>query len=392
MGEVNLTTGRTANEKGQFKRTDVAIISFSHFVHDVYSSFLAPLLPLLMEKLGFSLSLAGVLTLFQRLPSLLNPFVGLLASKFPLKYFLMAAPGVTAISMSLLGCASSFAALVFLLVAMGVGASMFHVPGPVLIRHYSANRVGKGMSYFMFGGEVARSLGPVVILSAVSFWGLEGSWRIMFFGVATSALLYFRLRKEKFTGTFTHRSKSTRAAETLKAVLPILLKIAYVTFFISLVKGSLTAFLPTFITSKGASVWTGGIALSTLQIAGAGGSLFSGSFSDKFGRTKTLTIILILLPVLLFVFVLSDGIFSFVILIFLGFLTFSTTPIMLAIANEIKSERPAFVNGLYISINFFSGGLAVVLAGFLGDAFGLELTYKIIALSVPLALPMLRKI
>jgi FSR family fosmidomycin resistance protein-like MFS transporter len=388
MGEVK----NSDNASAEFRTLDVSLIASAHFIHDVYSSFLSPLLPLLMNKIGFSLSLAGVLTLMQRIPSLLNPFVGLLASRFPLKYFLIVAPSITAISMSLLGTVSSYYALVFLLFVMGVGASFFHVPGPVLIKYFSGERVGKGMSFFMFGGEVARSAGPIVILSAVSFWGLEGSWRVMFLGILASVLLYFRLRNEKFTETFTAKKKETKAKETLKNVLPILLKIAYVTFFISLVKGSLSAFLPTFFTSKGETVWAGGMALSVLQIAGAGGSLFSGTISDKLGRKKTITIILIILPLLLFSFVSTSGVLSFLLLVLLGFAAFSTTPVMLALANEIKSERPAFVNGLYISINFFSGGLAVVLAGYLGDIFGLETTYKIIAVSVFLALPVARKL
>ncbi len=388
MGEVK----NSDNASAEFRTLDVSLIASAHFIHDVYSSFLSPLLPLLMNKIGFSLSLAGVLTLMQRIPSLLNPFVGLLASRFPLKYFLIVAPSITAISMSLLGTVSSYYALVFLLFVMGVGASFFHVPGPVLIKYFSGERVGKGMSFFMFGGEVARSAGPIVILSAVSFWGLEGSWRVMFLGILASVLLYFRLRNEKFSETFTAKKKETKAKETLKNVLPILLKIAYVTFFISLVKGSLSAFLPTFFTSKGETVWAGGMALSVLQIAGAGGSLFSGTISDKLGRKKTITIILIILPLLLFFFVSTSGVLSFLLLVLLGFAAFSTTPVMLALANEIKSERPAFVNGLYISINFFSGGLAVVLAGYLGDIFGLETTYKIIAVSVFLALPVARKL
>ena len=387
MGEV-----KKNKNSAKFNSLNVVSVALAHFIHDVYSSFLSPLLPLLMDKIGFSLSLAGVLTLIQRIPSLLNPFVGLLASRFPLKYFLIVAPSITALSMSLLGTVSSYAALVFLLFIMGIGASFFHVPGPVLVKHFSGNRVGKGMSFFMFGGEVARSVGPIVILSAVSFWGLEGSWRIMFLGFATSALLWYVLRNERFSETFSKKKKETKASETLKDVLPLLLKIAYITFFISLVKGSLSAYLPTFITGKGESVWAGGIALSVLQISGAVGSLFSGSFSDKIGREKLLAIILITLPVLLFGFVSTDGILALILLVALGFVTFSTTPVMLAIANEIKSERPAFVNGLYISINFFSGGLAVLLAGFFGDYFGLELTYKIIAVGVLFALPMIPKL
>jgi len=49
--------------------------------HDIFTSFLAPLLPLIIQKLGLSLTLAGSLAAFQQLPSLINPFLGLLADR-----------------------------------------------------------------------------------------------------------------------------------------------------------------------------------------------------------------------------------------------------------------------------------------------------------------------
>lgn len=40
----------------KFKKSEVFTISSAHMIHDIYSAFLAPLLPLLIEKLGISLS------------------------------------------------------------------------------------------------------------------------------------------------------------------------------------------------------------------------------------------------------------------------------------------------------------------------------------------------
>ena len=38
---------------------------------------------------------------------------------------------------------------------------------------------GKGMSYYMVGGELARTAGPMIILGVISWWGLEGTWRLI---------------------------------------------------------------------------------------------------------------------------------------------------------------------------------------------------------------------
>ncbi len=380
------------HETKKFKTIDVVTISSAHFIHDVFSSFLAPILPLLIDKLGFSLGLAGILSMIQRIPSLLNPFVGLAADKLPMRYLLIAAPSVTAISMSLLGVAPTYSFLVILLLMMGIGASMFHVPAPVIIKSVAGDRVGKGMSFFMFGGEVARSVGPIVILGAVSLWGLEGTWRLIPIGLLASVILFFRLRNFRISETFKKKEKNDKITKTLKEVYPLFGNIAAATFFIALMKGALTAFLPTFITMKGESVWAGGIALSVFQLSGAAGSFLSGTISDRLGRKNTLLIIVLLAPVFLWGFILTDGILAVIFLILLGLVSFGTTPILLAVVNNLKSERPAFINGVYITINFFIGGGAILLIGVLGDLLTLNLTYKIVGTTILLAIPFIFRI
>ena len=182
----------------KFQQGNVLAISFAHMLHDIYSSFLAPILPLLIKKLGMGLGMAGLLSAIQRLPSLLYPLVGILADRMNLRFFIIIAPSITATSMSLLGLAPHYTFLVILCFTMGVGATLFHVPGPVMIKHVSGDRTGKGMSYYMLGGELARSLGPLTILGAVSLWGLEGTFRLIPFGIFTFLLLSFKIRKIDF--------------------------------------------------------------------------------------------------------------------------------------------------------------------------------------------------
>ncbi|RLE15820.1 MAG: MFS transporter, partial [Acidobacteria bacterium] len=144
---------KTKRKKGDsgFQTGNVLLISTAHLVHDIYSSFLAPILPLLIEKLQITYTAAGFLTVVQRAPSLLNPLMGLLADKIRVRYLLILAPAITSISMSLLGMAPNYGILVLLLLSMGIGAMCFHVPGPVMIKAVSGDRMGKGMSFYMLG-------------------------------------------------------------------------------------------------------------------------------------------------------------------------------------------------------------------------------------------------
>jgi len=375
------------SKENKFRLLDVVTISVGHFVHDVFSSFLAPILPLLIEKLRMSYSIAGLLTLTQRLPALLNPLIGLFADSVSARYLLVFAPLVTSVAMSLLGLATNYIYLFGLLLIMGIGASMFHVPGPVVIRKVAGNRIGKGMSFFMFGGEVARSVGPLVILSAVSLWGLEGTYRLIPLGAFASFVLYLRLKNMSLTTITPKKSNNFKVKQTLKEIAPLFLTIGGATFFIALMKGAMAAFLPTFITHRGESLWAGGIALTSFQIAGAIGSFLSGTYSDKLGRVRILIVVASVSPALMLAFNFVPHSYSIPLLLLLGLFLFGSTPVILAIVNDNSSAIPSFINGIYITLNFGISGGAVFLFGLLGDLIGLSAAFKIVSFSSLFSIP-----
>lgn len=369
------------NENKEFQQDKVITISFAHFVHDVYSSFLAPILPLLIDKFSISLSFVSFLTIIQRLPSLFNPFVGYISDKLPIRYVLIAAPALTAVTMSFIGLMPSVTIIVILLITSGIGVSLFHVPAPIMVKHVSGKRIGKGMSYFMLGGEIARSLGPLYILGGISLWGLEGTYRLLPLGLLASLLLFFKFKNIPIAEELKGKKKETGVVKAIKEQLPLFISLGGIIFFTSLVKGSLTTFLPTYMTENGSSLWMGGISLSIVQFAGAAGTLFSGTISDKIGRRFTLMMMAIITPFLLILFVfISHTIFAIPLLILIGFIMFATTPVLLAEVNIIKTEHAGLINGIFMTMNFIFSAVAMIVIGVFGDLFGLKNTYLIAAL------------
>lgn len=379
------------SENKKFQTDSVVLISLAHFVHDVYSSFLAPLLPLLIEKLSMSYSQAGFLTIIQRLPSLLNPLVGIMADKTSVKLFVISAPAITVVVMSLIGVAPNYIFLSAILLAMGFSASMFHVPAPVMIRKISGDRVGKGMSFFMLGGELARSVGPIFVLGAVSLWGLEGTYKLIPFGLTASLLLFLKFRNLEISNKV-ESTEGRKIFNALKEYSSLFYTIIGILFFTSIVKGTITIFLTVYLTNNGESLWYAGAALSIFQFAGAAGTFFSGTFSDKVGRKKILIIAAVLNPILLFFFIYSAGILSMAILLVLGFFIFAFTPVLLAIVNESKSEFPTFLNGIFMTINFLTSAVTISLIGLSADIFSLETTYYISSVLGLFTIPFVLKI
>ena len=260
----------------EFNTDQVLTIVGGHFIHDTYTAFVAPLLPLIIEKLSLTLTMAGSLTALLQLPGLLNPFIGYLADKISLRYFVILAPAVTATLISAMGFAPNYVTLAIIMLLTGVSVAAFHAPAPAMIGRISGKQIGKGMSYFMAGGELARTVGPLIAVWAVSLWGLDGIYRLMFVGWASSFLLYWRLR-EVSGRTETSSSLRSIAPKLLTFFLPLTV-IVFLRMFLSV---SLTTYLPTYLTIFGYSISAAGIYLAILEFAGVGGALLSGTISDR---------------------------------------------------------------------------------------------------------------
>jgi len=373
--------------KKKFQAGKVITISAAHLFHDIYTAFLAPMLPLLIKKFGISLSMVGLLDVIRKAPSLFNPFIGLIADRICVKYMVIITPGITAISMSLLGSSPSYIILFILLFVTGISSALFHVPSPVMIKHFSGEKTGTGMSFYMFGGEIARTLGPLIITAALSLWGLEGSYRVMPLGIIASIILFLKLKDVSSINNKENNKKRKQAKETIKQLIPFFIFIVGFQLFRSGMKSALTLYLPTYLTGKGESLWIAGISLSVLQFSGAVSTFWAGYISDKISHRNTLLIIAIANPLAMWAFIISGKIMMIPFLILMGIFLFASGPVLLALVQETNTERPAFVNSIYMTISFSVSSLMVLFVGISGDKIGLELTFKICAVLAFLSIP-----
>ena len=364
----------------------ILALSFTHFLHDIYSSFLAPLLPLLIKKLSMSLSEAGFLSTVMQIPALMNPYIGKLADRISVRLFIVLAPGLTAATMSLIGIAPSYGVLLTLLFVAGISVSLFHVPAPVMISRLSGKRIGRGMSFFMTGGELARTLGPLAAVGAVSLFGLEGFYPVMIVGLVASAWLFVKFRGVSIT---VETAQNTSVWKTWREMRFLFLPLTGILLARGFMHASMTAFLPTFIKGETGNLWLGGTALTLFEFSGVIGVLGAGPFSDRFGRRKILLVSLLGAPVTLFLFAWLGGWVRFIALLFTGMTILSTTPVMLALVQEYAKASPSAANGMFMMISFIARSAIVVLVGFLGDLLGLRNTYFISSFLGVLGIPLI---
>ncbi len=357
-------------------------------MHDVYSSFLAPLLPLLLNKYGINLAAASWLSLLQRIPSLFSIVFGTFAHKIRWRPIIILTPLVTAISGSLLGAAPNILVLGILLFTIGMSAAVFHVPAPVMIKVFSGNHIGKGMSFYMLGGESARMLGPLLIVSAVSWWGLEGTWRLTIPAIVATIILSLTLEKIPYETIDTEDATTLKWKITLRKYSGFFIALTIYMLFRSVMRATLSTFLPTYMVGmKGSSLLFGAFSLSIMQATSVLGTFVSGSISDKIGRFHTLLILAVVSPFFMFLFLWTGPAFQIISLLALGFVLSASTPVLLALVQEQGSNQPALMNGSFTTINFISGALSVLAAGYIGDAIGLAKTFQISGYLAFIAIP-----
>ncbi len=368
----------------------IYLISIAHFMHDAYTSFLSPILPLLIENLSLSYTSASFLRVMLRIPSLLNPLIGTLADNMGVKYFIALSPLITAIAMCLIGNAPNYLSILILLFIAGISSSFFHVPAPVVLKRISKKGLGLSMSYFQIGGELSRSLGPIIIVAAISLWGLSGIYRLIPFGAFISLILILKLKDE------TMPPKRAQKLSIRNSIIETILhgKILFVFLMGLMLVKSFTAsilvtFLPTYLTEKGYSLWIAGGALALLQAAAVIGVFLMGTLSDKIGRRPLLIFSTIAAPISMILFVLSNKWTIIPALILLGLLALSSTPVILALIQEKDFKFPSVANGLYMTISFMMTSVIVLAFGKISDMVGLEKAFYLAIICSFIGLPVL---
>ncbi|MGQ9489331.1 MAG: MFS transporter [Anaerolineae bacterium] len=370
----------------RFQAAGVTAIAAGHAVHDTYTAFLPPLLPVLIEKFALSNAQAGLLSVFMQWPSLLQPFFGYLADHVNLRYFVICAPAVSAAAMSLLGIAPSYAVMAMLLIVVGVSAAGLHAVGPVITGNLSGRSLGRGMGIWMVGGGLGYTVGPLVIVAALGLVRLEGTPWLMLGGFLASAALFVRLRG---VSSRAEQLKEVRPwHQALRVIQPVLPAVIGITVVRSFMGSALGTFLPTFLKSEGSELWFAGAALAVFEAAGMAGSLTAGAVSDRWGRRRILAAAMALASPLMVAFLLVHGPARLLALIALGFCALSIMPVMMALLQETFPANRALANGIYLGLSFLANASATLALGVVADGFGLRAAFSLSAILPLLGLPL----
>jgi FSR family fosmidomycin resistance protein-like MFS transporter len=341
----------------------------AHMMVDGYGNIYAPLLPLLIPRLGLSLAAAGTLTmLFQIAASVAQVGFGRLADRWKPRVLVMVGPVVAVSLLSLIGLAQSPTMLALILIAGGLGAAAFHPPAAALAHRLGGERPGFAMSVYITGGTLGFSLGPLMFAPFASQFGLEWTPLLAIPGLVVVA--FFLMRVPQFP---THHASRGNISDLRPYARPLALLYSIVVLrtFASL---SFATFVPVMLTRRGYSVSEAGSAVAVYLFASGLGGFLGGPAADRYGARQVIALSLVVATPFLFAATFASG-WLFVVLLALGGLFLqSTLPVNVTFGQSLAPVSAATVSSLMMGFAWGTGGLSVPIVGMIADRVGIEHT------------------
>jgi FSR family fosmidomycin resistance protein-like MFS transporter len=342
-------------------RLTFATLCAGHLVNDLYSSIIFPLLPLIKIKLGLTTAqIFWLAPIYAVSSSLMQPVYGMLSDRYARRFFAVFGPAITATFVSLIGLASSYAALMALLVAGGVGIGSFHPQAAAMASIASGERRRVGMALFSASGTLGYALGPLAIALTVDAFGLEKTYYVIGLGLIMSAVMYRicpPLEEPARAGSGATNQK-WQLLNALGAVWKPLLLLYLITVIRSGLQMTTNNYLPFLLRERGYDVTgTGGVITVFLLLGGVGG-LAGGFMAERMsGRAVTLYSGLLAGPLMIAAF-LTPGPAGIALLGLGGFMLLSTIPVIVAMAQELVPGRTSTVSALMMGAAWGVGALA----------------------------------
>lgn len=354
-------------------------IASVHFVVDGYGNIFAPLLPLLIPRLGLSLAAAGTMTmLFQLAASVSQVGFGHLADRWRPRLLLVAGPVLSVSVLSFVGGATSPLMLAGILILGGLGGAAFHPPAAALAYRLGGDRPGLAMSVHITGGSLGFSLGPLLFAPFAQRFGLEWTPLLVVPGLVVVAFLLVRVPHVDFPQTERHGFGALRPYARPLALLYFIVVLRTLTAI------AFATFMPVMLTRQGMSLTQSGTAVAAYLFASGIGGFLGGPAADRFGPRRIIALSLVLAVPFLFAASLTSG-WHFVLLVSVGgFFLQSTLPVNVTFGQALAPVSAATVSSLMMGFAWGTGGLSVPFVGMVADRIGIEATLRWLAL-VPIA-------
>ena len=342
------------------------MLALGHLVDDSYTAFLAPLLPIFMDRFGFGKTMAGILSSVHSLSiSLGQPLIGAVMDRLGSRPFIVIGPMCAAVFASLFGLAPGLGILVALIFLGGLGPALFHpAAGPAVVAA-GGRRANLAMGIFAAGGTLGPALGAFCVVRLVRFLGLERLYVAMVPGLLAGLMLYL-------IGPALTRRPEGRShhgfLSSLVGVRPMLWRIMTVGILRAATFTSIVTFIPVLLKEWGYAYTVGGTVLAFVFASAAVGTLVGSGLADKVGAKGVIVGSFALAAPLLGCSLLIGPPWAFAFLAAGSFALQASNPVEVALGMRALPAYASTAAGVLMGGVWGLGGLFAVPVGVLADA------------------------
>jgi MFS transporter, FSR family, fosmidomycin resistance protein len=362
---------------------NIYYLSLGHFANDLYPGMLSPLLPVFIDRYGWSITQAGILiTVMQSFANLSQPVFGIINDKWPSRKYIWLGLLIAGFPFLFILNISSINMMMFAMAVTGIGVGMYH-PVAVVAAGMIApeNRKGFSMAIFTAGGQISFMLAPLIAVLIFEVIGEQYMPLILIPAIAVA--LYFALDKSIQINRG-HSLSTSEWLSSFKGSRKQLTVLWLVSSFSSIAQMLINSFLPMFAIERGSSYSVGAYFLSASLFASMVGTFIGGHFSDIHGRKKIMVTAMFLSFPFLAAFLYTHGILSLVFLLIGICLLCTSIPIGIIIAQRTTPKLAGMASSLVMGLSYATGAIAATPFGALADKIGIEA-----AMNVPIVLPLL---
>jgi FSR family fosmidomycin resistance protein-like MFS transporter len=347
-------------------------LSLVHFSGDFYSSFINPLFPVFMDKMGLSLAQVGFIAGISRfLMFIVQPMSGYWADRHPSRSFILIGLLMPIVVIPLAGITTGFYGLLFCIIIGSAGSSLFHPPVTGMVPQYAGPKLGLAMSIYNTAGTLAFGVGPIFITWYVARFGLGAMPVTMAIGLSIWIYFYWAIPKPKGDDMAQYGFLET-LRQTLGGVWQPILLIWIVMVMRALVGQSLMTFMPVLWVEKGYTIVSAGILFSIFTISGTVAGILCGHLSDRMGYKRLLWITHGFMTPLLLLFLSVPGRWIYPATVLAGGFNMASLPLGVVMAQKIAPRGRSMVASLMMGLAFGTGGILSPIVGKLGDMFTIQ--------------------
>ena len=348
------------------ERKTLTWLNGAHFINDIYTGFLNPIMPFIAEQVKISMPIATIILSCSHIfSSLLQPYFGFFADKMRKRSFIFWGLLSTAIFISLVPACNNIQTMILCIILGSIGSSLFHPQSLGFVVKFSTSDVAKNMGIFIALGTLGYSLGPLLSSSMAQYFGLEKMPLLAIAGICWACLMFQCVPK------FSHL-KAPKSEIKLKQALHDILSnrklniLNIIAMLKALITTSCSILLPFLWKTQGYSKLQIGIALFGFLLLGGIASLLSPKFEKKIGTENVFYISMITTCPLMILFMFTYKTMpevSFIIYALMGFITMFASPITMSMAQNILPQYKSIIGGF---INGFSWGVVAVAMSAIG--------------------------